>query len=52
MKDLWNGVYRGQLDFSEANEDYEGTATDRENLGESLSRVVAWRSVAIPLATC
>ena len=37
MKDLWNGAYTGQLDFSEANEDYEGTATDRENLGESLA---------------
>ena len=41
MKDLWTGSYTGKLDFSEANEDYEGTATDRENLGESLSQVVA-----------
>ena len=49
MKDLWTGSYTGQLDFSEANEDYEGTATDRENLGESLRRVVAL--LPIPIAT-
>ena len=34
MKDLWNGRYIGQFDFSDTNEDYEGTANDRENLGD------------------
>jgi hypothetical protein len=39
MADNWDGSYAGKLDFTESNELYESTASDRETLG--AERLVA-----------